>query len=161
MVFMIIAVFILFVIIGVIVLSGRISKLQNTAEEAQELNALTLASKIANSPEFSCGNSYGNQISDCVDLDKVMALKGYIEEYEDFWGVSNIEIRKIYPSEKEVECDYTNYPDCNWINLFDKEVSGYSVSNYVSICNKRLNGQIASNNCDLGRIIISYEGVEL
>jgi cell division protein FtsL len=160
MVFMIIAVFILFVIIGMIFLSSRISNVQKTATEIQELNALTLASKIANSPEFSCGNSYGNQISDCVDLDKVMALKKSVNNYESFWGVSNIEIRKIYPSEEEKECNDENYPNCNWINVIEEKVSGYSVGNFVSICYKELNGQIASNKCEIGKIIISYEVAE-
>jgi hypothetical protein len=160
MIFMVIAVFILAIIIGLIALSSKLSNIKDTATEIQEINALTLASKIANSPEFSCGYSYGNQISDCIDLDKVFALGRNMQNYENFWGVSNIEIRKIYPSEKEVECNEDNYPHCNWINLIKTDNSGYSVSNFVSICYKELNGKIASNKCEIGKIIISYKEIE-
>jgi hypothetical protein len=158
MAFMIIAIFILFVIIGIAVLSSKLSGIKESATRYNQQNALTLASKIADSPEFSCGQSYGNEKIDCIDLDKVMGLKKNIENYEKFWGVSNIEIRIIYPPENNVvECAPDNYPDCNYIDLIGKGVVGFSVSNFVSVCHKERNENIITNKCDLGKIIISYE----
>jgi len=158
MAFMLLAIFILFVMIGIVIVSSKISKLEETAVEYQEQNALTLASKIANSPEFSCGNSFGNQKSDCVDLEKVLGLKKIAEDYEDFWEVSNIEIRIIYPQdEEEIECSQENYPNCNYIDLLEKGISGFSVSNYVSVCHKEKNINKIVNICELGQIIVSYE----
>jgi hypothetical protein len=161
MAFMLIAVFILFVLIGMVVLSSKISEIKKSATELDEKNALTLVSRIANSPEFSCERSYGNQESDCVDLDKVFALKKNVENYNDFWGVSNIEIRKVFPvPEREIECTENNYPECNYINLINKDISGFSVSNFVSVCYKERNVNVVANKCDIGQIILSYEVTE-
>lgn len=159
MVFMLLAVFILFVLIGLIVMSSRLSKLKNSVTELKEKEALELVSKLANSPEFSCGNSYGNQKSDCIDYDKLMALKSNINNYKDFWGVSNIEVRKM--PNKDVNCTFENYPNCDAIRLINEEMLGYSVSNFVSVCYKEKEGETVSNKCDIGKLIISYEEAEL
>ncbi len=158
MAFMLMAVFILFVLIGLIVLSMKLSNIKKSATELQEANALTLVSRLANSPEFYCGSSYGNQKSDCVDFDKVMALKKNIGNYNNFWGVSNIEIRKIPNS--NIICNELNYPDCDTIKLISDEIKGNSVSNFVSVCYKEINGMVVSNKCEIGMIIVSYEVVE-
>ena len=158
MIFMLMAIFILFVLIGLIALSSKLSNLKKTATELEGQNALTLVSHLANSPEFYCGNSYGNQKSDCVDLDKVMALKENIGNYNDFWGVSNIEIRKIPNS--NVECTDENYPECDYIDLFGKGTIGISKGVFVSICYKKINGNSIANKCDIGKIIVSYEAVQ-
>jgi hypothetical protein len=160
MAFMLIAVFILFVMIGIIVVAVKSSNLKKTATEYQQKNALTLVSKLASSPEFSCGNSYGIQKTDCIDLDKVMGLKRNIDNYEGFWEVSNIEIRKIYPApSEEIKCDFENYPNCNYIDLMENP-QGNAVSNFVSLCHKESNGNIVANVCDLGKIIVSYEAIQ-
>lgn len=158
MAFMLIAVFVLFILIGIVLLSTKLEGIKRTATEYKEQNALTLSSSIANSPEFSCGNSYGSQKTDCVDLDKLMGLKNNVESYDKFWGVSNIEIRIIYPeSERELECEIGNYPNCNYFKLREGEVRGFSVSNFVSVCHKERNLNVVANKCELGKIIISYE----
>lgn len=134
------------------------SNIRETATELEEENALLLASKLANSPEFSCGNSFGNQKSDCVDMDKIMALKKNINDYGNFWGVSNIEIRKI-PNEN-VTCTDGNYPSCDTIKLIDKKISGFYVSNFVSVCHKEnIDGEVI-NKCEIGEILISYEVIQ-
>jgi hypothetical protein len=158
MIFMIVAVFILFVIIGLIALSSKMSNLKKSATELERENALSLVSKLANSPEFYCGNSYGNQKSSCVDFDKAMALKNKIEDYEKFWGVSNIEIR-IIPNEN-ILCTDDNYPNCDTLKLISDEITGNSVSNFVSVCYKESNEGDIVNKCEIGQIIVSYEAVQ-
>lgn len=158
MAFMLMTIFILFVIIGVIVISIKTASLKQAATEYAREEALTLVSKLANSPEFSCGNSYGNQKSDCVDFDKAMALKNNINNYKELWSVTNIEIRKL-PNEN-VLCTEENYPDCDTLQIINNTVSGYSVSNFVSICYKINDGNEVLNKCDLGKIIVSYEEIE-
>lgn len=157
MVFMIIAVFILFVLIGLIAMSSRLSKLKGTVNDLKEKEALEIVSKLANSPEFSCANSYGSQKSDCVDFDKLIILKENIDNYKNFWGVSNIEVRKMPNS--DIACTSENYPECDTIKIIDGG-TGYSVSNFVSVCYKELNGEIASNKCEIGKLIVSYEEMQ-
>lgn len=154
--FMLIAVVIFFVLVGMVILVIRFSGLKESATELQEKNAILLVTKIANSPEFSCEEAFGTRKTDCIDMDKVMMLKENIEKYANFWGASNIEIRRIYPANQGVECNVNNYPNCDTIKLIDKGVSGYDVSNFVALCRKEKQG----NKCDLGIISISYEEVE-
>jgi len=155
--FMLMAVTLFFVLVGLFILIFRFSGLKETAELLQEENAMLLATKLANSPEFSCGEAFGNIQTNCVDFDKLMVLKDNIEDYSEFWGVSDIEIRKIYP-ENEIACTKENYPYCGVIQLRDSEISGYDSSNFVALCRKEsFEGEIY-DKCELARIIISYGG---
>jgi len=161
MAFMLIAVALFLVLAGLFVVSFMFSGLKNTATDLDEENARLLVSKLANSPEFSCGESFGNIKSACVDADKVMVLKENIKDYQDFWKVSNIEIRKIYPEAGgEVLCTMGNYPNCNIIRLISQDVRGYSVSNFVSLCRKDSKGDYDGNRCELAKLIVSYEEAE-
>ncbi len=156
--FMLLAVTIFFVLVGVLILSYKLSGLRQIATELNEENAMTLATKLANSPEFSCGEAFDNIKTSCVDADKVMVLRDNIAKYSKFWGVTNIEIRKIYPSdEQEIICTLGNYPNCNLIRLKSSEISVYDSSNFVSLCRKEsLEGKIY-DKCELAKIIIKYE----
>ena len=95
MAFMLMAITLFFILVGMFVLVIRFSNLKNVAEALEEKNAMLLVSRLANSPEFSCGNAFGSK-SSCVDADKVMVLKEESADYGSFWGVEKIEIRKIY-----------------------------------------------------------------
>ena len=161
MAFMLIAVTLFFVLAGMFVMMFMFSGLKGSATALEEKNAMLLVSKLANSPEFSCGKSFGNLESNCIDADKVMILRENIESYKDFWSVSNIEIRKIYPEiSGEVVCTMRNYPDCNIIRIIEENVAGYSVSNFVSLCRKDSEGDYDKNRCELAKLIVSYEEVE-
>ncbi|MDP3992587.1 MAG: hypothetical protein U1B79_00740 [Candidatus Pacearchaeota archaeon] len=161
MAFMLIAVTLFLVMAGMFILVIRFSSLQDTAELLCEKNALLLVSKIADSPEFSCGNAFGKPRSNCVDTDKVMALTGRLQDYSGFWGVDGIEIRRIFPAETGTECTLENYPECKKITILDSGGKGTGVSNFVSLCRKE--SQEDSNiydKCELGKIIITYGGLE-
>jgi hypothetical protein len=159
MAFMLMAVTLFFVLVGMFVLVIRFSGLKKTATQLEEENAMLLATKIANSPEFSCGNAFGSQRTNCIDADKVMMLKGYADTYKNFWGVSNIEIRKIYPTSEggDIKCEIGIYPACNVIRLQDKEVSGFDLSNYVSLCRKEFSEMGVYDKCEIAKIMVSYE----
>lgn len=157
MAFMLIAVTLFFVLVGIFVLGVKFSGLKKTATMLEEKNAILLVSKLANSPEFSCGGAFSGKIN-CIDADKVMILRENIQKYDGFWGVSNIEIKKIYPSESsEIICNMGNYPDCNTIRLIQGDVIGTSVSNFVSLCRKEsLEGE-GYDKCEVAKVMISYE----
>ena len=153
----IVAITILFVVVGLFFLSISFSNLKKTATAAAEENSMLLVSKLANSPEFSCGNSFGTSKSDCVDFDKVIGLKENIESYSDFWGVAKIEIRKIYPSGNTL-CTTTNYPDCEILKVLDKDVKTLSYnSNFVSLCRKETDGKIIYDKCELALLMVAAE----
>jgi len=162
MAFMLIALTLFFVLVGLFVLVIRFAGLKDSATNLEEENALLLTTKIANSPEFGCGDVYGTGSTNCIDADKVMALKKNIERYEGFWGsgVSNIEIIKIYPVESPVICELGNYPDCNKIRIISGEVKGFSNENFVSLCRKESEAGETYDKCDVAKILISYEAVQ-
>lgn len=155
MAFMLIAVTLFFVLVGIFVLAFRLSNLQESAELLEERNAMFLVTKLANSPEFSCGDAFGKSRANCVDSDKVMALKENIQRYSGFWGVTGIEIRKIYPeSNSEIVCEIDNYPDCNLIKVVSGR-DGIGVSNFVSLCRKENFENLVYDKCELAKIIVS------
>lgn len=156
--FMLLALTLFFVLVGLFVLGFKLSDLQNNSELLNEQNAKQLVSKLANSPEFSCGNSFGNLQVDCVDLDKVMNLKKKGEEYASFWGVDDVKIRKTYPEmEGDVVCSVENYPDCNLVNVIRDDFVGSYLSNFVAICYKGSLEGYYQNKCEMGILMVSYE----
>ena len=157
MAFMLMAVTLFFVLAGMFVLVFKFAGLKESATELERKNAMMLVTKLANSPEFSCGFSFDETKPACIDADKVMMLKeSHISKYDNFWGVSNIEIRKIYPkANTEIMCNVKNYPNCNIIRIREKEITGTGqAKNFVSLCRKEsFEGEIY-NKCELAIIII-------
>ena len=155
MAFMLIAVTLFFILVGMFVLSVYMSDLKSTASTLEGKNAMFLVTKLANSPEFSCGGSFGGEKINCIDEDKLMALKENINKYSGFWDVENIEIRKIYPVSTVVECNLENYPDCNIIKIRERNISS-EFSNFVSLCRKEsLKGDVY-NKCEIAKLMVSY-----
>ncbi|MBU0894367.1 MAG: hypothetical protein KKF48_04775 [Nanoarchaeota archaeon] len=161
MAFMLIAVTIFFALVGMFVLVFKFSELKESASLLEEKDAILLAEKLANSPEFSCGDSFGTHKLNCIDADKIMILKSRISRYSNFWGSSNIEIRKIYPGiTGKVLCNSGNYPNCNIIRLISDEITGVDASTFVSLCRKELDtGSDLGfyNKCELAKLMVSYE----
>ncbi|MBL7058866.1 hypothetical protein ISS08_00220 [Candidatus Pacearchaeota archaeon] len=160
MAFMLMALMLFFGLVSVFIISFQIANLKGSAAQLEEKEALLLVSKLANSPEFSCGNSFDKPRAACVDLDKVMALKNKIGNYEDFWGISGIEIRRVFPElNSEVECtrdDYTDWEACNLITLFSSE-EGTAVENFVALCRKDGSNSPSYNKCEIGKLIVVYD----
>ncbi|MEX0920164.1 MAG: hypothetical protein WDZ69_01110 [Candidatus Pacearchaeota archaeon] len=145
MAFMLLAVTLFFAIVGMFILMIFFSDLRQSAEDIEERDALTLVSKLANSPEFSCGSAFGGTKLSCVDADKVIALQGVSGKYSGFWGVDGIEIKEIYPGSRE-------------ITILDGGGSGVGVSNFVALCRyENINGLI-QEDCDLARLIVYHGG---
>lgn len=155
--FMLVAVTLFFVLVGIFVIVFKFSDLKESATALEEENAMMLVTKLANSPEFSCGQSFGGSKINCIDADKVMMLIGNAK-YSEFWGVSNIEIRKIYPANSdEIICNSANYPNCNTIKIYATETSGFDTSNFVSLCRKESSDNGVYDKCELAKIMVSYE----
>jgi len=158
MAFMLMAVTLFFVLVGMFVLVVKFNGLKQSATNLEEENSLLLANKLANSPEFSCGDAFNYGETNCIDFDKVMALKSNIKKYEGFWDVASIEIRKIYPKETEKDCNSVNYPDCTLIKVYSKNVNkGPAASNFVSLCRKEKINEDFYDKCELAKIYVSYE----
>jgi|SRR3989344_6068191 len=161
MAFMLIAVMVFFALVGLLIAAIGFSGLKEKATALQEKNAMLLVSKLANSPEFSCGEDFKSQ-ENCIDFDKVFILKENINKYKtgnkNFWRVSGIEIIKIYPKNSNfIECNSNNYQDCSKITLISGQ--GISAENFVSLCRKEFDSEkfISYDKCELGKILVKYE----
>jgi len=157
MAFMLIAITIFFAIAGMFALTMSSSNNKKDAEFIREEHAMTLISKLANSPEFSCGEVFGGGQSNCIDSDKAIILAQKAIKYKTFWGVEDIEI-KIINSDAEKLCNLQNYPDCNTINILNNETEGYPVSNFVSLCRKESFGGENYDKCEVARITVVTKG---
>jgi len=155
MAFMLMAITIFFILAGMFALSIKYSDVKKDAEVLREKNSMLLVSKIANSPEFSCGLVFGGDKVDCVDADKAMVLRENAIKYKDFWGVENIQI-KIINSDQEKLCTLQNYPDCNTIQILNNQTKGVPVSNFVSLCRKDSFERESYDKCDVARVTVSY-----
>lgn len=159
MAFMLMAITIFFVLVGMFVLMFGLSGLRQSAEELEQRNAMLLVTKLANSPEFSCGNSFGNNKVNCIDADKAMVLKDSISKYLGFWGsgIGNIVIRKsITDNNPLVECTMSNYPNCDSIDIFSKGTRGFSAENFVTLCIKGVAERGVYDKCEIAKLIIYY-----
>jgi hypothetical protein len=157
MIFMIVAVVLLFVLVGIFFLSINLSNVKKTATNLAEENSMLLVSKLANSPEFSCDNAFGSSRINCIDFDKITSLNKN-GDYSNFWGVAKIEVRKIFPNEGDKLCNKDNYPDCGIVKILDKNVKilPYS-SNFVSLCRKETDGKIIYDKCELALLLIASQ----
>ena len=156
--FMLIALTLFFVLVGLFFLNYSLSGLKAKKAMANQDEVIKKVARIANSPEFSCGGVYKtNQVS-CIDFDKVMALTKYVSDYENFWGVENIVIREVYPeSSNETLCTSENYPNCNYVDLLGKGISGFDKSTYVVLCRKDSVGSSIYDKCVLAKLMVRYK----
>ena len=78
-------------------------------------------------------------------------------DLSNFWGVAEIEIRKIHP-ESDVECDLENYPNCGIIKVYSKNVNKLPASsNFVALCWKENSDNGVYDICELARLMVSAE----
>jgi len=161
MAFMLMAVTLFFVLVGLFFLVFGFSNLKDSATSLREQNAMLLVTRLANSPEFSCGRAFDNAGTNCVDADKAVMMQANSGKYAGFWGeVTNIEIRKVYPVENDVDCNIGNYPNCNVIKIIDSKTTGYYQTNFVALCSKASDGVGVYDKCEIARLMVGYEEVE-
>ncbi len=156
MAFMLIAVVLFFALVGLFVIVIRFSGLKQSSVILEEENAMLLVTKLANSPEFACGSSFGDSKLSCIDADKVMMLREHISDYSGFWGIAEIEIRKISSDSKE--CNLENYPNCGIIQVYSKNVNKLPASsNFVALCWKEGSDRGINERCEVARLMVSSE----
>ena len=153
MAFMLIAVTLFFVLVGLFMLSTKFSDLKKSAETLDQKNSLLLTSKIASYPELACGTAFGTQSSNCIDTDKLMILleKG---GYDSFYSVSSLQIQMLSSDSDEV-CTKDNYPNCSLFDLIPGSSPG-GASIFVSLCRKESISTNLYNKCELGRIFVGF-----
>lgn len=150
MIFMLVAVTLLFILVLLFYLAFTIANLQSSKVDLEREKAIGLVAKISSTAEF---NFEGEPLS--VDADKLMVLRN-MKEYVDFWGVKGVIVRKLPLSDEIVECSPSNYPDCNTIKIFTDSNSGLAGS-YVSLCTKSLFEGKRYDDCEVAVLMLETE----
>ena len=153
--FMLIALTLFFVLVGLFILSTVISSNQNAKETLDEVEAMKLISRLAASPELTCGDSFSISFGSCVDLDKAFVLSENVDKYSELWSVKGIELRKIYPN-STITCTRENYPNCGILQILPNNGLGNDKSTFVSICRKEKDDYSTYDKCELARLIVRF-----
>jgi hypothetical protein len=155
MAFMIIAVFLFFVLVGLFLLKFQLKDIKNDASSLNRDQAISSLEVIASSPELNCGSSR----TLCLDEDKLKVMSGsFGEVYSKFWPISAIKVYKVYPRMvSEVKCPAL---DCNYFLIYDKTGENkQEYSTYVNICKKiRLNGYV-TEKCEIGKLVVAMRAL--
>ena len=147
MAFMIVAVFLFFVLVGLFFLQIQIKGIRGSAEDLAREQAVSSLRVIADMAELN----YDSGESMTLDEDKLRVMSGnFSGDYDLFWPVASIGVYKVYPAFDEVrKCPSVN---CNYYEIYDsgqKDVELYST--YVSICENIGKGL---DDCEIGKLVV-------
>ncbi len=154
MVFVLVAIIILFGIVSIFFVSIRFGSLRSEVDDQRKEAVFEQVRKMAGTPEFIWTSS--SDCSACVDMDKLLLLKNRTS-YKGFWkDISLLKVSRVYPKYQTEECNLNSYPECNSITLVKgDDISAYE--SFVSLC--RYDGDIGQTRCEMGKIIMGFEGV--
>ena len=149
MAFVLVALFLFFLLIGLFYLSFKIHSFKSSVGNLKEQEAKAMVRKIAATPELRWGECSG-----CIDLDKALVLKesmGSNKTLEGLWDLEYLAIETIYPAKPDKICNLGNYPECGKLVLLKRnENYGKAYTSFVSLC--RWDNEKNSQKCELGKI---------
>jgi hypothetical protein len=153
--FMIIALVIFFILVGLFAFSIFFKNVQEQATDIAEDKTISGISNLAGSAEFNCGKP------NCIDGDKLIVLLER-ESYQNFWPFVSLRVVKQDAFNKTyremVKCNLVNYPDCELFTVYDKNLKNVvEKDNFVSLCWKEKENSITYNKCELAKFVAGYE----
>jgi hypothetical protein len=150
MAFMIIAIFIFFVLVGLFFLQLQLRDLRGSASDLEKEQATSSIGVISSMSELACES--GAQM--CLDKDKLRVMQGI--DYEGLWPVDSVGVYVVYPAFDEVvECPGIG---CNYYDIFDSgtsEIEEYS--GFVSICEKIKESGYVYDRCEIGKLVVGVK----
>jgi hypothetical protein len=152
MAFMLLFVFIFFAMAGLFFVMFYSKDLKSNYQSSQIDLAISSLETIANMPELNCDS----QKSFCLDEDKLLVFASNSQRYAEFWPVSYIKVRKLYPtSSEQIRCPNTN---CTYYEVYDSkptEIIGRDT--FVSICKRVAKPQGVSTECTIGKLEVGVK----
>jgi hypothetical protein len=159
MAFMIIAVFIFFVMVGLFFLNYHVRTISYSYNEIQEQKAVSSLSAIANMPELNCEDSKEN----CIDLDKLKVISQFSQNYTSLWPVYSISVYRVAAEGdeiifgNEVRCPATG---CNVYHILESEETTSTYSKFVNICSKqRRQDNRIYDQCEIGKLVVGIKEI--
>lgn len=152
--FMLLAVVLFFILVGLFYVGVRMRGLRDSAEDLTQQKTISTISIIAETAEFECGEGLGEAVL-CIDSDKLIVMLNK-EGYRSLWpsDIESLKVVKIFPkTEEEIECNKNNYPDCNSFEIFDGGGSQVYISSFAALCRKDLKNDYSYDKCEIAKII--------
>jgi len=148
MAFMIVAVFLFFILVGLFFLTWQYKDIKASYSELQKESAISSLAVISDMVELNCDSKE----SFCLDLDKVEVMQNF--DYSEFWPVESVKVYKIYSGEventKQIKCPATN---CNYYEVYNSGDSDKEYSTYVSLCKKLKQAGRVYEKCEIGKLV--------
>ena len=158
---MLVGVIMFFAFVGLFAFAIIFNMIREEGTHINEAKTLSAVKNLASSPELYCATTKVN----CIDADKAMALSNR-PNYEKFYSFSRLEIIKSSAFKKSpdemVKCTMANYPDCEDIVIFDKNIRyEKAVMSYVALCRIEVENDITYQKCELAKLIAATENTEI
>jgi hypothetical protein len=153
MAFMLVAVLLFFILVGLFAMSIFYSKFVEEVNEVALSKTASSIQYIADSPEFACPGTNPN----CVDADKIIALSTK-KDYEKFWEFSSLEVIRMSAFNKSeyqmTDCNLENYPNCDRFVIYDKKLSNQrKISSFVALCRLESENKYAYKKCEVAKLL--------
>ncbi len=148
MAFMLLAVFLFFILVGLFFLNVHLRGLHKNADQLYTEAAISSFQTLIYMPELTY---YGQ--SNSLDEDKLRVMSGKVLDYSEFWPVESIKVYKIYPSfQKEIKCPAI---DCNYYDIYNSgQKNIHTVSTFVSICSRVNDAGFVYDKCEIGKLVV-------
>jgi len=153
MAFMILAVFLFFILVGLFFLSIYSANLKKDAHQMEIDSAISSISVISDMSELSCDSNENF----CLDKDKIKVMAGgFGEDYSLFWPVSSVEVYIVYPGGGSVvDCPAAN---CNHYIIFDRgQENSQTYSTFVSVCERLGDSGFVYDKCEIGKLVVGVK----
>ncbi len=149
MAFMILAVFLFFILIGLGFLSFQTKSLQGNYQQLQMDQAISSLQVLTDMPELSCGYL-------CLDEDKLRVMSRKSEQYAQFWPVASIKVYKVYPAfDSLIKCPTAN---CNYFEIYDSnQQNTQEYSTYISLCKRVKEQDNIYDKCEIGKLVVGVK----
>lgn len=153
MAFMILAVFLFFIIVGLFFMRIQFGDINKSFAELQREAALSSLSTISNMPELR----YSSNEEFTLDEDKLKIMStNFSLDYGELWPVASVKVHKVFPRfDKEIKCPAL---DCNYYEVYDsgqKDIQ--EESTFVSICKRVKEGTYTYDRCELGKLSVGVK----
>jgi hypothetical protein len=150
MMFMIVAVFFFFVLVGLFFLGIAFKDVRASAENLEKKQAISSLEVIAGMGEFT----FNSRESMMLDEDKLTVMSGgFGNQYALFLPVNSLRVYKVYPVfGEEKKCPGVG---CNYYEIVDSgERDALTYSSFVSICRRIREFQHTYDKCEVGKIVV-------
>lgn len=153
MAFMLVALILFFILIGLFALSIWNKNIRESATEIAGQKTLSAIANLAGTAEFICPDTKSN----CVDADKVMALIGK-KNYENFWEFTSLRIVKYSGFNKNsnnwIGCTLKNYPECDVFEIYDSKKSNENtIRSFVALCRREYENGKPYQKCEIAKFL--------